>query len=77
VAAGHPAEARLRQIVLGSQRFVPCGEDRVGEEFRVVWIDRLRRDRDLVDLASQRRYGTSAAGAQSLASVSDSSRPRT
>jgi hypothetical protein len=41
-ARRHPAEARLRQVVRGSQRFVPCGEDRVGEEFRVVRIDRLR-----------------------------------
>src|SRR4029078_9220245 len=48
-------QLRLDQALRRAQRLVDRREDQVLEHLRVVWVDRLRVDLDLADLAVARR----------------------
>jgi hypothetical protein len=54
-AAERGAELRLHQALRRAQCLVHRGDDHVGQHLRVVRVDRLRVDLDLLDLASTRR----------------------
>src|SRR5438067_5133428 len=65
-AAGEAAELRLLQAAGGADRLVHRREHHVGEQLRIVGVDRLRVDRDLLDLARavRRDADHAAAGAR-------------